>query len=125
MRPGGLFVSKRIPFVFFLLIQLAETLDSVIGWGGITDEDIKNPAQSWGGGVWGNFWVYVSRAFCLEKILYFLNFFNSFELFYLKMQEIIEIIRKIKKNKKSRHFLYFLIFVLIFLIILIKNTGNN
>ena len=22
--------------------------------------------------VWGNFWVYVSRAFCLEKILYFL-----------------------------------------------------
>ena len=45
-----------------------------------------------GGGVWGNFWVYVSRAFCLEKILYFLNFFNS-----IKMQEIIEIISKIKK----------------------------
>ena len=48
--------------------------------------------------VWENFWVYVSRAFCLEKILYFLNFFNSFELFYLKMQEIIKIIRKIKKK---------------------------
>ena len=59
-------------------------------WNWITKNTSKKGKN--GGGVWGNFWVYVSRAFCLEKILYFLNFFNS-----IKMQEIIEIIRKIKK----------------------------